>query len=94
LGFIVGVRGTIQEDQATHQVERTRAAGGKTTLQPKHDAMSCSSMWLACIPQEVTNDQLVRVVVKYLTDHPEQKNYTIVQVAYLAFKNTYPCKQP
>ena len=93
LGFINGVRATIQADQELHEKEKMVATSAFPTIQPKQEAMTCSSIWRACVPREVTTDQLIRVVVRYLKDHPEKLHFDPAVVAHAAFKQAFPCKQ-
>ncbi|KJZ40913.1 MULTISPECIES: Rap1a/Tai family immunity protein [Pseudomonas] len=45
-----------------------------------------------CVPGSVTNSQLVRVVVKYLKNHPAQLNLYRTGLVWSALKEAYPCK--
>jgi len=45
-----------------------------------------------CMPQGVTNSQLVRVVVKYLKDNPKLLNLHKVALSWAALRDAYPCK--
>lgn len=46
----------------------------------------------ACIPEEATNFELARVVVKYLNDHPNQLHKSYRLLVMLALEDAYPCK--
>lgn len=46
-----------------------------------------------CKPDGVTNDQEVRVVAKYLEDHPESLNQKGSILAFQALREAFPCKQ-
>jgi hypothetical protein len=48
---------------------------------------------LACIPQEATVGELVRVIVKYLNDHPNQLHEPDNVSLFKALKEAYPCKK-
>ena len=45
-----------------------------------------------CVPDSVTNGQLVRIVVKYLKDNPKILNKDRTTLVWLALKDAYPCK--
>jgi hypothetical protein len=45
-----------------------------------------------CIPDNVTNGQLVRIVVKYLKDNPKLLNEPRVSLVWIALMDAYPCK--
>jgi hypothetical protein len=44
-----------------------------------------------CIPLNVSNGELQRVVVKYLRDNPEQLHEYLVQFDLKILKHAYPC---
>ena len=48
---------------------------------------------ICCIPseKEVTLDQLVTVVVKYMNKHPEKLNYSASATILIALRETFPC---
>ncbi|PMZ76949.1 Rap1a/Tai family immunity protein [Pseudomonas sp. FW305-70] len=46
-----------------------------------------------CVPNGVTNGQLVRIVVKYLKDNPKQLNLTRTGLVWSALKDAYPCNK-
>jgi len=47
-----------------------------------------------CFPKSgIQNNQAVRIVEKYLRDHPEQLNDDQTLLTMLAFKVAYPCKK-
>jgi hypothetical protein len=43
------------------------------------------------LPGESTNKQLVDVTVKYLTDHPEQRQYLASVLVMVAMREAFPC---
>ena len=45
-----------------------------------------------CIPANVTNGQLVRVVVKSLQDKPQMLHMERTGLVWIAIRNAYPCK--
>ena len=44
-----------------------------------------------CLPT-VSNDQMARVIVKYLRAHPENLHWKAGQLTMLAFLEAFPCK--
>lgn len=46
-----------------------------------------------CIPEGMTNGQGVRVVVKYLEDHPKTLHYAATVLTMAAYRDAYPCKK-
>jgi hypothetical protein len=47
---------------------------------------------LYCTPDDITSEQAVRVVVKYLEGHPEELHETDAILATKAFMQAFPCK--
>jgi hypothetical protein len=47
---------------------------------------------LFCGPPKVSNEQLVRVVVKYLSDNPDKLNQDPGLVTMLALAKSFPCR--
>jgi hypothetical protein len=47
----------------------------------------------SCPPTETTNGQVVRLVTKYMEDHPERLHEPHQAVILLALRETYPCKR-
>ncbi|MFL1524111.1 Rap1a/Tai family immunity protein [Pseudomonas sp. O230] len=45
-----------------------------------------------CMPDSVTNGQMVRIVVKYLKDNPKRLNEGRTELVWNAFMDAYPCK--
>ena len=47
---------------------------------------------IVCLPKNgVTNVQGARIIVKYLTDHPEQLHELAITIAFVAFVEAFPC---
>lgn len=44
-----------------------------------------------CIPHEVTTDQLIRVLHKFLTDNPNMLHEPENMIAFLALEGAFPC---
>ncbi|MGF6199798.1 Rap1a/Tai family immunity protein [Pseudomonas laurylsulfatiphila] len=45
-----------------------------------------------CFPSGITNGQGMRIVLKYLQDHPDRLHEQDSDLVYLAYKTAYPCK--
>ena len=45
-----------------------------------------------CMDDEVSLEQVVAVIVKYLRDHPESRNQAASWLAYTALTDGFPCK--
>ncbi|MGA2903984.1 MAG: Rap1a/Tai family immunity protein [Candidatus Korobacteraceae bacterium] len=45
-----------------------------------------------CLPEEVENGQLIRVVLKYVKDHPEKAHMRTGPLAVLAWQKAFPCR--
>ncbi len=45
-----------------------------------------------CNPNNVENAQLVRIVLKYINDHPEKANRQTAELTSLALSEAFPCK--
>lgn len=48
---------------------------------------------LFCIPEDVTRQQLAKIIVKYLNDHPEELHYSAHTTLYVIFKKYFPCER-
>jgi hypothetical protein len=46
-----------------------------------------------CAPQEATAGQAIRIVYKYLQDHPEQLHMTDTKLVGMALAQVFPCKK-
>ena len=44
-----------------------------------------------CLPDAPNYDQIIRVVVKYLRDHPEDLHHPRSALMYFALKTAFPC---
>jgi hypothetical protein len=45
-----------------------------------------------CIPDGVEMNQLIRVVLKYIEDHPESAHMRTPPLAVLAWRKAFPCR--
>jgi hypothetical protein len=77
IGFLTGIQGY---DVMLSQVETDRNAG-KGLIQH------------ACVPENATTDEAVRVVVKWLRDNPDKLHFPASVVAIDALRKGFPCKQ-
>ncbi len=50
-----------------------------------------ANLKLLCLPAEVSNGQIVKVVVKYLDQHPEKLHLPAAQLIYNATNEAFPC---
>ena len=46
---------------------------------------------LLCEPSGVTGDQLIAMVIKYLSDHPEQLHFSAASLILNMYTNAFPC---
>ncbi|WP_368736915.1 Rap1a/Tai family immunity protein [Pseudomonas nunensis] len=49
-------------------------------------------LYKTCFPSGITNGQGMRIVFKYLQDHPDRLHEQGSDLVYLAYKTAYPCK--
>lgn len=56
-----------------------------------YEIMAQDSIRTICIPSETGTQQMIRVVVKYLIDHPERLHNVASLLIYEAFKESFPC---
>jgi hypothetical protein len=47
----------------------------------------------ACVPSSATNGQIIRVVVKYLEDHPKKLNSHFMHLMMEAIADAWPCTE-
>jgi hypothetical protein len=55
-------------------------------------ALSLQTTTLYCIPSNADNDQILRVVLKYLKDNPATLNYPAAALISKAIIAAFPCK--
>ena len=46
-----------------------------------------------CLPEEFSMDQIRRVVVKWLENHPEKLHWYVAQAVRVALEEAFPCKK-
>jgi hypothetical protein len=51
------------------------------------------SLKMMCAPKEVTIAQMRDVIVRYLSDHPENRHLGAISEAGLALTNAFPCNK-
>ena len=44
-----------------------------------------------CYPQDATVEQVRRVIVKYLEEHPQDLHYSAAESAFIALGDAFPC---
>jgi hypothetical protein len=54
--------------------------------------MSDTAKKIYCMPKDVTDEQLARVLMKYLETHPEQLHLAASQLIWMAYSNDWRCK--
>ena len=47
-----------------------------------------------CVPSEVTTGQMIRVLTKFIKDHPEKAHSKTKVLEIESLKDAFPCKQP
>ena len=57
------------------------------------DAHKQEPFWGSCIPADVSPTQAVRVVLKYLNDHPEELNRGDSTLVMSGLSKAFPCKK-
>jgi hypothetical protein len=58
------------------------------------DSQHNEARFHGCIPTEVTLEEAVKVVMKYLNDHPTQLHQRDAFLVVIALANGYPCPAP
>jgi hypothetical protein len=54
---------------------------------------SLQSLHLTCSPKQATGRQVTDLVVSYLRDHPDARQYVAAQEVTLALVKAFPCKK-
>ncbi|MGB9202746.1 MAG: Rap1a/Tai family immunity protein [Terriglobales bacterium] len=52
---------------------------------------SPSNTRLECLPEGVGQEQFIRVILKYLDEHPEKLHLPAAQIVYDAANEAFPC---
>ena len=47
----------------------------------------------ACIPRGNTQDQIVKIAIKHLREHPEKLNFSAYSLVAVALSEAFPCKK-
>lgn len=47
---------------------------------------------LLCLPDGIGNEQFIRILLKYLDQHPEKLHLPAAQLVYDAMQDVFPCK--
>jgi Rap1a immunity proteins len=70
-----------------------RAVGIVDGTQPTRNQLDRYFKFLGyCFPRHVRNDQLLKVAVKYMDDHPERLHERIEILLHAAFQKAFPCE--
>jgi len=65
--------------------------GSTMDILSKDEALS--NVYRVCFPEDgITGHQAVRVVVKYLLNHPQDMHHSEVMLVMVAFLDAYPCE--
>ena len=48
---------------------------------------------VVCLPKGVTTEQGLKVLVKYMEDHPEELHDRTAELAFRAFVKAWPCSR-
>lgn len=62
----------------------------RVALSPNVEALKRNAPY--CIPEKVSNEQLVRVVVKWLSDNPARLHEDADFHVFFAFSKAFPCR--
>lgn len=54
--------------------------------------MSDNAKKMYCMPKDITDEQLARVLIKYLEGHPDQLHLAASQLIWMAYSNGWRCK--
>lgn len=64
--------------------------GIRQTMQYQNDELPAKSR--TCFPEGITNGQGVRIVLKYLQDHPTELQDHATFLVHRAYRDAYPCR--
>lgn len=64
--------------------------GVRQTMQYQNDELPAK--YRTCFPEGITNGQGVRIVLKYLQDHPAELQDHAIFLVHRAYKEAYPCR--
>ena len=59
-----------------------------------YEIMAKDSERTICIPPGISGKQLIRIVVKYLREHPERLQNIASLLVFEAFQESFPCSRP
>lgn len=66
--------------------------GTMSTVYTLVDYINSSLSMEMCPPPEITNEQMARIVVKYLQESPEVLHLDAATLTFSALRTAYPCK--
>jgi Ssp1 endopeptidase immunity protein Rap1a len=58
----------------------------------EHYQVSKGAEKSVCLPKEVSIGQVKEIVMRYLTQHADQRQYTAASIVWDAVRSAYPCK--
>ena len=62
-------------------------------IQINETVKKSSLTWKLCVPADITLDESIRAVYKYLKDHPQELNGPALSSVVAALDQTYPCNK-
>jgi hypothetical protein len=91
----------VKDNEGDHNRDRYRigyCSGFVTAMTEsidtlKHELPSGKAVPYACVPSQVTNGQVLRIVAKYLNDHPEDLHKAAYSLGLRALSDAFPCKR-
>jgi hypothetical protein len=82
---------TLALDDDMNRVHRVTAGAMKVGVCMGYVEGVADAYADACLPERVGLDQDIRVVVKYLNDHPEKLHLDRAELTKAALKQAFPC---
>jgi len=90
IGFVEATVGKIYLEDLFHQFG-TKA---NATVEERLAELRTKNPPLVCLPEQgIKNGQAVRIVVKYLREHPERLHEPAVHLLSWAISDAFPCKK-
>jgi hypothetical protein len=74
------------------RLDKTNARLSKVNITLAYDIVGQSQPY--CLPDEVTHGQMMRVLIKFIKDHPEKAHFKTGVLEVESFMDAFPCKQP
>jgi len=77
----------FRDGHITGLTEAARAAGHEI-----NDLQTLRKHAIVCIPQNVSNEQLIEIFLKYINDRPERLHERARNELYNSWKGVFPCE--